>query len=111
MASGVNFSIYAGDSFSHTFTAYDTYGDVVNLFGYSGDAVARYRFGSTGTALVLEFSILNTGSGLFNISASSVQTSGLAAGLIPYQVQLTSPTNEVTTQYVGYFAVTPDIIY
>lgn len=91
--SGVNFSFYAGDTFSPTFYYSD------NISGYDGYMSAKYRYCNSGSFLSGNINIISETGGVFNVTFDT--TTGIKPGIFPYQVKLTNIDNNEFTSHEG----------
>ena len=80
--------IYRGISFTAVVSATNSDGSTINLSGYSFDGCIREYFGATGS--LVDFTITPSSplaSGVFSISLSNAETSGLPVGQFVYDVK------------------------
>jgi hypothetical protein len=107
MGTKVNLVIDQGSTFSTTINLTDDDGDLVNLTGFAGAGQIRKHYtSSTSTAINVG---LGGSNGTVTLALSANSTANIVAGRYVYDVEITSPSGEVTRIFEGIVTVTPQV--
>lgn len=100
--------LFPGQSYSLTFRAETSSGIPINLSGYNIYSSIRERFSSSTGISSFNSNIVTPSSGVCTISLTSLQTSGLAAGVYIYSVYTkNSSTLDSIPLLDGYLPINP----
>lgn len=91
---GINFEIDQGCTFSKTFTAKDANNANVTVTTGSMASKMRKSYDTSNASLILAFTTATAGSNV-TISATSTQTSSMAAGRYFYDIEWTNGSGEI----------------
>jgi len=107
MGTKVNLVIDQGSTFSTTINLTDDDGDLVNLTGYSGAGQIRKHYtSSTATSITVG---LGGSNGTVTLGLSANASANIVAGRYVYDVEVTSPSGDVTRIFEGIVTVTPQV--
>jgi hypothetical protein len=107
MGTKVNLLIDQGSTFESTIDLTDDEGNLVNLTGYSGAGQIRKHYtSSNATNLTVS---LGGANGTVTMRLTANATANLVAGRYVYDVELTSPSSDITRIFEGIVTVTPQV--
>lgn len=108
-----NFTLYAGSTFSRTFTITPA----VNLTGYTGRAMGRDTVDSATTVFSWGTAEISTGgtASTFTVALTAAQTTAYGSALgnapaqVSYDLELVSGGGEVTRLLQGIVTISPEV--
>jgi len=110
MAAVANLSIDQGATFTSDITVKDVGGNVFNLTGYTAVAKLAKGYSSTRTRTTMSTTFAtDRTTGVLTISLTANQTAALDAERYVYDVEIVSPTSEVTRVLEGIITVRPEV--
>ena len=110
MAAVANLSIDQGATFTSDITVKDVEGTVFNLTGYTAVAKLAKGYSSTRTRTTMSTTFAtDRTTGVLTISLTANQTAALDAERYVYDVEIVSPTSEVTRVLEGIITVRPEV--
>ena len=107
MGTKVNLLVDQGATFSTAVTLTDDDGNLVDLDGYQAAGQIRKHYtSSNSTSLTIT---LGGANGTVTMSLSANATANLVAGRYVYDVELTTPSGDVSRIFEGVITVTPQV--
>ena len=108
MAVYANLVVDQGSTFNSNITVLEATGEDLTLEGYSVQAQIRKTYTST-TAIDFATEISDPEAGIITIKLDPATTGSLKPGRYVYDVEITSPSEDVTRVIEGQLEVTPRV--
>ena len=107
---GLN-SIYItqGSLFSLSSVVHDATGALVNIGGYTGQALLKYKYSETGAIVNFTITTGSAVSGAFTLSLDTTQSTGIKSNVCLYEAEFRSGANAYKPVW-GYAYITPELI-
>jgi hypothetical protein len=107
MARAFNIQIDQGTSYSEDLDMLDDSNAVINLTGYTVNAIAKRYYGYTNS---WSFATqINAVAGIINLSLSAAASANIVAGRYVYNVVITDAANTVTRLLEGIVTINPQV--
>jgi hypothetical protein len=107
MGTKVNLIVDQGSTFETTVNLTDDNGDLVDLTGYTSSGQIRKHYTSSNSVSIVV--TLGGSEGTVTLGLSANTSANLVAGRYVYDVELTSPSGDVTRIFEGILTVTPQV--
>lgn len=108
-----NITINQGENYDLTATLTDSGGTPINISGYLLRGQIKYSYGSTGTLLDLEPSVVNATGGVINFNLDAIETASLPITIGVYDIERyvsgQSPETTVSRVLQGKVTITPEV--
>jgi hypothetical protein len=107
MGSKVNLVVDQGSTFSTTINLTDDFGNLVDLTGYSGAGQIRKHYTSSNAVNIGV--TLGGSNGTVTLALSANASANIVAGRYVYDVEITSPSGDVSRIFEGIITLTPQV--